>query len=333
MRIFCYIFLLLSIISCSSLKKNNQLQLADKPLFRDPIYDGAADPVIVFNKKTNKWVMFYTNRRAKGEGYDGVTWVHGTRIGIAESKDGSKWAYADTANINYRNKDYTHWAPEVIENEGIYHMYLTYVPGIFTDWQHPRYILHLTSKDMFDWKFESKLQLAKDKVIDACVYPLPEGGWRMWYNNENDGKSVYYADSKDLYNWTDKGKALSTRGEGPKVFRWKDKYWMVVDMWRGLGIYSSDDLMKWTKQPDNILEIPGTGVDDGVMGGHPDVVVRGDKAYIYYFTHPGRTPENKGKDGFEQRRSSIQIAELKYENGVITCDRNAPVYLNLNIKN
>ena len=334
MRKLCYFILLLSIISCSSLKKNEVAHLANKPLFRDPIYDGAADPVIIYNKKNNKWVMFYTNRRAKGGGYDGVTWVHGTRIGIAESNEGAKWNYVDTANINYRNTDYTHWAPEVIENEGIYHMYLTYVPGIFTDWQHPRYILHFTSTDMFDWKFESKLQLAKDKVIDACVFPLPEGGWRMWYNNENDGKSVYYADSKDLYTWKDKGKALATRGEGPKVFRWKDKYWMVVDMWRGLGIYSSDDLMKWTKQPDNILEIPGTGLDDGVMGGHPDVVVSGDKAYIYYFTHPGRTLENKGKDGFEQRRSSIQVAELKYENGVITCDRNAPVYLNLNnIKN
>ena len=333
MKILCYILLLFNIVSCSSLKKSSQLQLADKPLYRDPIYDGAADPVIVFNQKTKKWVMFYTNRRAKGEGYDGVTWVHGTRIGIAESKDGAKWTYTDTANINYRNTDYTHWAPEVIENKGIYHMYLTYVPGIFTDWQHPRYILHLTSNDLFDWKFESKLQLAKDKVIDACVYPLPDGGWRMWYNNENDGKSVYYADSKDLYSWTDKGKALATRGEGPKVFRWKTKYWMVVDMWRGLGVYSSDDLLKWTKQPENILEKPGTGVDDGVMGGHPDVVVRGDKAYIYYFTHPGRTPENKGKDGFEQRRSSIQVAELKYENGIITCDRNAPVYLNLNLKN
>jgi hypothetical protein len=196
MRKLCYFILLLSIISCSSLKKNEVAHLANKPLFRDPIYDGAADPVIIYNKKNNKWVMFYTNRRAKGEGYDGVTWVHGTRIGIAESNEGAKWNYVDTANINYRNTDYTHWAPEVIENEGIYHMYLTYVPGIFTDWQHPRYILHFTSTDMFDWKFESKLQLAKDKVIDACVFPLPEGGWRMWYNNENDGKSVYYADSK-----------------------------------------------------------------------------------------------------------------------------------------
>ncbi|KHJ39278.1 beta-xylosidase [Pedobacter glucosidilyticus] len=325
----CFLAIILCFSSC--FVKKSTLEQADKPLFRDPIFDGAADPVVIFNTKTQKWVMFYTNRRANASNLDGVTWVHGTRIGIAESVNGAKWNYLDTANIKYRDADYTHWAPEVIEHQGLYHMYLTYVPGIFKDWQHPRYILHLTSTNLLDWKFESKLQLAKDKVIDACVFPLPEGGWRMWYNNENDGKSVYYADSKDLYNWTDKGKALATRGEGPKVFKWKDKYWMVVDMWRGLGIYASTDLLNWKKQAKNILEQPGTGIDDGVIGGHPDVLVSGEKAYIFYFTHPGRTPENKGKDTYEQRRSSIQVAELKYENGIITCDRNAPVYLNLNL--
>nr|WP_294895359.1 family 43 glycosylhydrolase [uncultured Pedobacter sp.] len=321
--------------SCASVKNTaTKAKLADKPLFRDPVYDGAADPVVVYNKAKAMWYMYYTNRRANVKDLDGVSWVHGTRIGIAESKDGAKWNYVDTANVNYRpTAGYTHWAPEVLENKGIYHMYLTYVPGIFTDWQHPRYILHLTSTNMTDWKFESKLQLAKDKVIDACVFHLPDGSWRLWYNNESDGKSIYYADSPDLYHWTDKGKALATRGEGPKVFKWKGKYFMVVDMWRGLGVYSSDDLLKWKKQPNNILEQPGTGKDDGVIGGHPDVIVHGDKAYVVYFTHPGRTPENKGKDGYEERRSSIQIAELKFENGIITCDRNAPVYINLNSSN
>lgn len=318
--------------ACASLK-HQKPQLADKPLFRDPIYDGAADPVLIFNRQQQKWWMFYTNRRAKDTTLDGVSWVHGTRIGIAESKDGAHWNYVDTANVNYRpNPDYTHWAPEVLEHDGVYHMYLTYVPGIFTDWQHPRYIIHLTSKNLIDWQFESKLQLAKDKVIDACVFRLPDGSWRLWYNNESDGKSIYYADSPDLYHWTDKGKAIATRGEGPKVFQWKGKYFMLVDFWRGLGVFSSDDLTHWKQQKNTILQKPGKGKDDGVMGGHPDVQVVGDKAYVFYFTHPGRTPENKGKDGYEQRRSTIQVAELKLENGTITCDRDQPTYINLNQK-
>lgn len=306
-------------------KKNS----ADKPLFRDTIYDGAADPAIIWNAKEKKWFMFYTNRRANSGG-NGVSWVHGTPIGIVESSDGAHWKYKTNCTINYVIKDVTYWAPEVIKHKGKYHMYLTIVPGIFEDWYHPRYIVHLTSKNLTDWKFESKLNLASDRCIDASVFRLPNGTWRMYYNNENDGKSIYYADSKDLYHWVDSGeKVVKERGEGPKVFKWKGKNWMVTDPWKGLNIYSSEDFINWNRQEKRILEIPGIGADDQVMGGHPDVIVNGDKAYIFYFTHPGRTPENKGIDNYETRRSSIQVAELEYNNGEITCNRDEPVHINL----
>jgi hypothetical protein len=309
-------------------------QAVSKPLYADPIFDGAADPVIIWNKKKKKWWMFYTNRRATMQDTTGVKWVHGTRIGIAESKDGSKWTYMDTANINYRpDAEYTHWAPEVIENNGTYHMYLTYVPGIFSNWNHPRNIIHLTSKDLLNWKYESKLQLVNEKVIDACVFQLPDKTWRMWYNNEKDGKSIWYADSKDLYNWTDKGKAIAARGEGPKVFRWKEKYWMIVDVWKGMEIYSSDDLMTWKKQSTRILEHGGTGKDDGAIGGHCDVVVNNDRAYVFYFTHPGRTAINPAPaSAVESRRSVIQLVELEYKNGELVCDRNIETFINLKSK-
>lgn len=324
-------FLLLVILF--NVGQEAKAQFAAKPLFRDPVFDGAADPTIIFNKTENKWFLFYTNRRANDTGLDGVSWVHGTRIGIAESTDGgANWTYRDTCDIQYRlTEGYTHWAPEVIENKGLYHMYLSYVPGVFTDWNHPRWVIHLTSTDLLGWKFESKLSLSSDRCIDACVFRLPQGGWRMYYNNERDGKSMYYADSPDLYSWTDSGKKVvgDKAGEGPKVFRWKNKHWMVVDNWQGLGIYHSDDLENWVRQPENILQIPGKGKDDQVIGGHPDVVVNGDRAYIFYFTHPGRTPESKGKDTSEQRRSSIQVAELEYNNGIISCDRDKPVTINL----
>jgi hypothetical protein len=58
------------------------------PLFRDPIHDGAADPVVIYNPGHKAWWMFYTNRRADIDDTTGVRWVHGTRIGIAESRDG-----------------------------------------------------------------------------------------------------------------------------------------------------------------------------------------------------------------------------------------------------
>lgn len=334
-KTFFYLIVLifsLQTVSNAFAQKKQTGKLAAKPLFRDLVFDGAADPTIIWNNQEKKWFMFYTNRRANAKNETGVTWVHGTRIGIAESSDdGATWTYRDTANINYRpTPEYTHWAPEVIEYNGLYHMYLTYVPGIFTDWNHPRNILHLTSTDLLNWNYESTLQLACDKVIDACVFQLPDGNWRMWYNNEKDKKSIYYADSPDLYNWTDKGKAVGDRGEGPNVFQWKGKYWMIVDNWAGLGLFYSDDLLNWTKQPERILEEPGTGPEDGTMGGHAQVVVNGDRAYVIYFLHPGRIKNKpESPDPVESRRSLIQIAELNYENGKITCDRNKPVYIKL----
>lgn len=307
-----------------------QQNTVPKPLYDDPVYHGAADPVIIYNKAEKKWWMFYTNRRATINDST-VQWVHGTRIGIAESKDGVKWKYVDTANINYHPDDgYTFWAPDVTEYKGIYHMYLTYVPGTFKDWNHPRVIVHLTSKNLKDWNYQSTLKLVNEKVIDASVYKVNDTLWRMWYNNERDGKSIYYAESNDLYNWVDKGKAIATRGEGPKVFYWRNKYFMIVDAWKGMEVFSSDDLLAWKKQSTRILEQPGKGKDDQAIGGHCDVVVNNGRAFVYYFTHPGRNKINPAARGsFDEKRSVIQVAELKYENGEVSCNRDEPLTFTL----
>ncbi|HEX2861832.1 MAG TPA: glycosyl hydrolase [Lacunisphaera sp.] len=310
---------------------------APKPLFRDPVYDGAADPVVVWNPTAQRWWMFYTNRRANQPGLSGVAWVHGCRIGVAESADGAAWRYLGTADIELPPEiggaEPTHWAPDVITApDGTHHMYLTVVPGVFETWQHPRRIVHLTSTDLRKWKYQSALTLASDRVIDAAVHPLPGGGWRMWYNNERDKKSIYYADSPDLFTWTDQGKCPGVGerpGEGPYVFQWKGSYWMLVDLWKGLGVYRSPDLSSWTPQTGDLLGVPGAGADDGVNGGHPGVVVSGDRAYVFYFTHPGRagTIRPEDKDSPDLRRSSIQVVELVEKDGVLSCDRNAPTHV------
>lgn len=316
-------------INQSALSQN--LKVANKPLFRDTVFDGAADPVLIWNKAEQKWFMFYTNRRANLEVNTGVEWVHGTPVGIAESADGgASWNYRGIANISYGGKDITYWAPDVVEDNGVYHMYLTVVPGIFYDWGHEREIIHLVSDNLIDWDYKSKISLASDKVIDACVVKAPDGMWRLYYNNESDHKSIYYAESKDLYNWIDKGKVIGDRaGEGPKVFAWKNKYFMVVDNWDGFAIYSSDDMIYWKRQSSNILGKGGRGPDDQTNGLHADVLINNDHAYIFYFTHPGRRGKGAKEDNYETRRSSIQVAELEYVNGEIICDRDKPVFIEL----
>jgi hypothetical protein len=324
-------------------------KLAAKPLFRDPNYDGAADPTIIYNAADKKWYMFYTDRRANAtELRGGVSWVHGTPIGIATSADGgASWQYLANATINYKDAvpEPTWWAPAVVEHNGLYHMYLTYVPGVFNDWGHPRTIIHLTSKDLLTWDYQSTLPLGQpytmsggvppsvegqvalshtySKVIDPGVLHLPDGTWRLWYKDEATGSSCDYADSSDLYTWTDHGKVpglSDAGGEAPLPFHWHGHYWLMRDITggkHGLALYRSDDALAWSRVG-TLLQAPGTGPDDTAVGHHPEVILSGDRAYLFYFTQFGR-------------RTSIQVTELHYDapTNTLTVDRNSPTMINL----
>lgn len=303
-------------------------KIAPKPLYRDPIYDGAADPTLIWDQQEKKWLMYYTDRRANVPGLDGVIWVHKTPINIAESSDGgATWTFRGTLKVPYGKPDYTFWAPEIVHASALYHMFLTVVPGTFRDWNAPREIIHLTSSNLKDWTFVSVLPLASDRVIDPCVFHLPDGTWRLWYKNERDHSHIYFIDSRDLDHWTGGGPAITDRsGEGPIVFHWKDRYWMITDVWHGLGVYRSDDATHWTAQKQNLLEEPGTIPTDRSQGHHADVIVSGNRAFLFYFVH------QEGADAQPnvinpERRTVLQVTELHTQDGQLTCDRNAPTHV------
>jgi hypothetical protein len=303
---------------------------AADPLYVDPVYNGSTDPMVCYNPVTKTYYMYYTSRRSNVPGLGGIESVHGSPIGMAESTDGgATWAYIGDAEINYHpDENPTYWAPEVIWSNGEFHMYLSYVPGIFDTWEHPRDLVHLTSEDGRTWVKQSVLSLSSNRVIDACIFPLPDGGWRLWYNNETDGKSIYYADSKDLYNWTDKGKAESVvvNGEGPNVFELGGKYFMIVDEWKGLSVFQSDDLTNWTKQEGRYLI---DGKEGQRRGNHADVEVVDGHAYMFYFSGLRKQDPETGEWG-RQRGSAVHVAELLLdENGRLYCDTTQPCMINL----
>jgi sucrose-6-phosphate hydrolase SacC (GH32 family) len=247
---------------------------------------------------------------------------------MAESRDGGgTWTHAGVAEIAYGDPERdTYWAPDVVWDGARWHMYVTFVPGRPRDWNEVRRIVHLTSADLVNWGEAREVKLASDRVIDASVCRLPDGTWGMWYNNERDRKSIYWARSRDLGTWEGVGKVVGDRaGEGPKVFAWRGKHWMVVDHWNGIGVYSSDDAVKWERQEAMLLDVPGKGEDDGVVGNHCDVVVRGERAWMFYFTHPGRRGADAKEDGPGQRRSSIQVVELEIKDGKMVCDRDGEI--------
>ena len=55
-------------------------------------------------------------------------------------------------------------------------------------------------------------------------------------------------------------------------------------------------------------------------GGHP---------VVFTFESGCRRGADEKKDGYEQRRSSIQIVELEYKDGALSCDREKPSYVKL----
>lgn len=308
---------------------------APAPLYRDPITDGVADPVLVYNPFEKAWWMLYTQRRANSETAD-VAYCYGNEIGIAYSTDnGNSWRYRGTLNLEFEKGKNTFWAPDIVLHEGVYHLFITYIQGVSNHWNGKADIIHYASTNLWDWKYEGPANLPDKDIIDPTLCRLPNGDWRIWYKSNSISR---YADSKDLYTWKGYNEpAIADQAhEGAKAFKFKDYYWMITDQWAGMGVYRSSDLTNWKKQSKPILDTGSKRSDDYPSGAHGDVVVIGDNAYIFYFTHPGRSKHIEGENDsngnlpYEKRRSSIQVAALKVVNGeLIVLDRDQSFYFYL----
>lgn len=299
-----------------------------KPIFVDPVLDGAADPVVIRNRQSGQWWMFYTNRRANMED-PGSGWIHGSPIGYAVSDDGVEWSYRgqvagldDPAHPGLN----THWAPEIIWGLGEYHMYLSYTRGAPDHFDVDRHIVHFTSPDLVTWTRRSVLPLHSEKVIDACVALCSDGLYRLWYKDERGGSSTWSVTSTNLYDWTLEGLVLPGRPEanpheGPNVFELGGKIWLVVDEWHGMGVYHSQDARNWTRQG-VILDAAGSDPEDRCYARHGDVVVQDGWAEMFYFTHPSwdehakPVPQTAG-----ERRTVLHVAELTVVDGALRANR------------
>ena len=286
---------------------------------------------MIFNPNDNKWYMFYTQRRANVPGA-GVAYCYGCDIGVAVSEDcGMSWYYLGALDLNFEWGKHTFWAPEVVFYDGTFHMYVTYTKGVQPyKWGGDTSIIHYTSDDILIWRKQSKLNLQSKSAIDACIFQLPNGGFRMWYRNCDAGNTyTWCCDSDNLYDWSDQRGVISgfDYHEGQNVFRYGDYYWLIADTGNGMYVFRSDDLENWQFQKEKILEYPGHRLDDGACGHHGDIVVSGGNAYIFYFTHPERNADFRAKINecmpvnypYELRRSSVQVAKLECIDGKLIC--------------
>ena len=330
----CFLLFILPVfkgVVMSQAKDTGKIHKAPAPLYRDPIYDGAADPVVIYNRETKEWWMFYTQRRANVQSAN-VAFCYGTAIGIAVSSDnGQSWVYKGTPVLEFEEGVNTFWAPDIIYENGVYYMFVVYIQGVRNDWGGKKRIIRYTSKDLWKWKHENDLVLSSDNVIDPSFYKLPDGKWHIWYKDETRGSITMTGESNDLKNWKlDEKPAIGGKAhEGPKVFHFKDHYWMITDEWAGQRVYRSKNAITWEKQG-MLLDKNGVRIDDSPTGAHGDVVVTDGKAYIFYFTHPGRKVHFEGeldKDGaytYSNKRTSIQVAEIIFKNGTLEVIRDEP---------
>lgn len=327
------LFLLIILITVISSQVSAQVIEIDQvpaPLFRDPIFDGAADPSAIWNEETQEWWIFYTQRRANVPS-QGVAYCYGSQIGIAVSSDsGRSWHYKGICQgLDIEAGSLTYWAPEVVKGDSLYHMYVTLIRGIYHDWGGKRNIVHLTSPDLFQWNFESQLVLTSDRVIDPGVMLLANGKWRLWYKDEAAGSVTKAAESDDLFNWEliAESSATDRSHEAPNVFFWKENFWLLTDTGQGLGVYKSTNGDEWEPQ-DMLMVNPGQRKDDAWFGQHPDIVIIDDRAYMFYFVHAGRVLFDKPAFNYtstvpyEWKRTSLQLAELEIRDGKLICDRN-----------
>lgn len=308
-------------------------------LYRDPVYDGSTDPTVV-RDADGGWWMFYTQRRAAHpDPGPGVAWVHGSRIGVARARDGMQWTFAGTlepdamglvlrAGPPPRDVTETHWAPEVIRAGTRWHLYLTVIQGIPTQWEgHPRRIVEYVSDDLRSWSRRGELPLASDRVIDAAVARCPDDRWRLWYKDEAAGSTTAVAVSDDLDAWRPAGTAIAGRAhEGPFAFSLGGTWFLITDEWRGMAVYRSDDAISWERQggPDAVIlgesGPPAGGIQ---VGRHGSVVVTAhDEALLYFFTHPWWDgSELADAEQPHHRRSAIHVARLRARGGQLTCHR------------
>lgn len=313
-------------------------KIIPSPLFAEPHYHGSCDPEIVRNDRQNEWWIFYTARRATREQ---GTYV-GTPIGVAASKDLRSWrfvGYCSFDGVQGRpDMPVTFWAPGIIRQGNVCHMFVTFKGNANPPWGGPGRIVHYKASmdDLLNgWRKAETQGLLQDDAIDATVIPVDDE-FRMYYR-VGKGGGIQWAVSKDLTSWQPRGKcpgdlnaSAQARGfdyqEAPYVFCWQNRYWMLTDPHKGLAVYVSRDAENWQLQG-RILAEPGHRMHDNTVARHPSVAVVDGRALLFYHVEPWRPYPSPGPEQrtVQQKQSFLQAAELKVIEGRLTCDRDAAV--------
>ncbi|WP_215224761.1 family 43 glycosylhydrolase [Echinicola shivajiensis] len=340
------ILVVLALLALIANYQNAQAQSnVPAPLYVDPNWHGSCDPEVIYNPADQYYYIYYTSRRPLQEN----TYL-GTPLGVIRSKDLSEWEFLGYCKFDglggTKNAEATYWAPAIVAHDGELHMFVTWKPDYElinkSYYGGPGKIIHYktSQKDPVNgWERIGEVHNPALNSIDATVYKK-DGSYHLWYKAKRpkEKNKLYHLSSKDMLNWEDEGFSksdvfnASATGSGfeeaPYVFNWKGSYWLITDPHKGLFVYKSNDAENWKFQGTILLE-DGKRKWDNTRARHPSVTVIGDRAFIFYHVEPWR--EYKGQPATKQplpnRRSALQMAELKIENGDLVCDRDLEIKL------
>ncbi len=309
-----------------------------KPLFSDPYYHGSCDPEAVWNEKAGEWYVYYTARRAERQK---STYV-GTPIGALSSPDLIHWTFQGYCSFDgipgKPDMPVTYWAPGIIVDGDSLHMFVTYKDNAKPPWGGKGVIRHYTAPltdPVNGWKLADTPEFNQPDPIDASLIKIGDE-FRAYYR-VGQGGGIQWATSPDLRTWNNRGQCpgdvnAKDRGfgyqEAPYVFEFGGAYWMLTDPHDGLAVFRSDDGVTWSQKPRILLE-PGTGPQDHTRARHPSVIVKNGRAFIFYHVEPNRpypTPPAEQRT-VHQKKSFLQIAELKIKGDTLTCERDTRLKL------
>ncbi|HLP37695.1 family 43 glycosylhydrolase [Lacibacter sp.] len=342
-KTFLYIILLLNAVTVSAQNR----EAVPAPLFSDPNYYGSCDPEIIYNPADKYYYIYYTSRRATIENL-----FTATPVGVIKSKDLMNWKFVGYCKFDgiggTKDMPATFWAPAIIADKNELHMFVTWKPDTTTakgPWGGPAKIVHYKTalnNPVNGWIKVADMHDSTYNSLDATVYKKNDTV-HVWFKGKKAGEKkneLFHVVSTDMKNWKASGFSKSdvfneaATGqpfeEAPYIFQWKNKYYMLTDPHKGLMVYESSDSENW-KYQGIILKDSGTRKLDNSRARHCSVIVKDNRAFIFYHVEPWRDYDSGigiPKQPISNRRAVLQMAELKIKAGKISCNRNEAIKIN-----
>eukprot|EP01043_Picozoa_sp_COSAG02_P025553 COSAG02_NODE_1440_length_12590_cov_2.822352_6_plen_705_part_00 len=260
------------------------LNVASSPFYRDPLFDGAHDPELVWNHAEQCYWLLYLQNRYNIPLSDpaplGRTSL--TDIGLASTPDGGRsWVYRGVAEgldvpASARADELppsgtqqyggaTWWRPAVTFAGGVYHAFWIMWessrgmkgpdgPGAYANWN----LIHYTSNNLKSWRYNQTVR-TNSFAYDSDVFRLADGRYILFSTGQTRlvRGNPKVLQSYDLYHWsqcTDPGLQVNI-DEGPHA-TWND----MSIKWRGFAFINWDGSAHFGTNRPNMMRTSDGGL-------------------------------------------------------------------------